>query len=121
MFCEESLGKIKLRAFQKRVLLSAPFFSLHQKVSRQKIARSCISPNPLWTLLPRSLFFSQSHVKDCQRLTDKEILRYEFETTPLVGLQNPFYLYGIYIRDRDPIFNAEQSQLLKKKSGCIAR
>ena len=43
--------------------------------------------------LPRSRFFTESRLGLPTFGSEKEILRYDFEKKPLVGLQNPFYIY----------------------------
>ena len=43
--------------------------------------------------LPRSRFFTDSRLGLPTFGSEKEILRYDFEKKPLVGLQNPFYIY----------------------------
>ena len=42
--------------------------------------------------LPRSRFFTESRLGLPTFGSEKEILRYDFEK-PLVGLQDPFYIY----------------------------
>ena len=43
--------------------------------------------------LPRSRFFTESGLGLPTFGSEKEILRYDFEKKPPVGLQNPFYIY----------------------------